>query len=350
MKPARARALPDPEVEKLIDETLQRLGRKKRVVSDDEILERMMYPMINEGARILEEGVAARPSDIDVIWLYGYGWPIYRGGPMFYADQVGLKHIADRLSYYAKETNDPSLEPAPLLKRLAAEGKTFASLAQTRKRLDGDEPLSPRPSGERQGEARSHRHVVRPHSRLCSACRGMSLAFVHHAADMTHPGEQFYPQGVHWDDPIARGTLPDLLSAAAAEFGARPALEFRDRPISYAELEALVETAAAAFLRAGYGKNTSVALFLGNSPDHPVNFFGALKAGARIVHLSPLDGEIALSHKLSRLRRARARHQQPVGAAADRAEISRQGPARSPDRLRGRSLGQGRHAADGAAG
>ena len=116
---------------------------------------------------------------------------------------------------------------------------------------------------------------------------------------MTHPGEQFYPQGVRWDDPIARGTLPDLLSAAAAEFGARPALEFRDRPISYGELEALVETAASAFLRAGYGKNSSVALFLGNSPDHPVNFFGALKAGARVVHLSPLDGEIALSHKLS---------------------------------------------------
>ncbi|MFL5155896.1 MAG: 3-hydroxyacyl-CoA dehydrogenase family protein, partial [Microvirga sp.] len=65
--------------------------------SDDEILERMMYPMINEGARILEEKIAARPSDIDVIWLYGYGWPIYRGGPMFYADQVGLKHIADLL-------------------------------------------------------------------------------------------------------------------------------------------------------------------------------------------------------------------------------------------------------------
>lgn len=121
--------MPDPEVEKLIDETLLRLGRKKRVVSDDEILERMMYPMINEGAKILEEGIAARPSDIDVVWLYGYGWPIYRGGPMFWADTVGLKHIADRLAFYAKETNDPSLEPAPLLKRLAAEGKTFASLA-----------------------------------------------------------------------------------------------------------------------------------------------------------------------------------------------------------------------------
>jgi long-chain acyl-CoA synthetase len=116
---------------------------------------------------------------------------------------------------------------------------------------------------------------------------------------MTHPGEQFYPEGVHWDDAIATGTLPDLLSTAAAEYGARPALEFRDRPISYADLEAMVEVAASAFLRAGYGRNTSVALFLGNSPDHPVNFFGALKAGSRIVHLSPLDGEIALSHKLS---------------------------------------------------
>jgi long-chain acyl-CoA synthetase len=116
---------------------------------------------------------------------------------------------------------------------------------------------------------------------------------------MTHPGEQFYPEGVRWDDPIARGTLPDLLSKAAADYGSRPAIEFRDRPIGYAELEAMVEVAAASFLRAGCGKNQSVALFLGNTPDHPINFFGALKAGARIVHLSPLDGEIALSHKLS---------------------------------------------------
>src|SRR5256885_548070 len=119
--------LPDPEVEKLIDETLQRLGRKRRVVSDEEILERMMYPMINEGARILEEGIAARPSDIDVIWIYGYGWPVYRGGPMYYADQVGLKHIADRLAHHAGETKDPFLRPAPLLKRPAPEGKKLAS-------------------------------------------------------------------------------------------------------------------------------------------------------------------------------------------------------------------------------
>jgi long-chain acyl-CoA synthetase len=116
---------------------------------------------------------------------------------------------------------------------------------------------------------------------------------------MTHPGEKFYPEGVRWDNPIARGTLPDLLSKAAVQFAARPAIEFRDRAISYPELEERVELAASAFLRAGYGKDTSVALFLGNSPDHPTNFFGALKAGARIVHLSPLDGAIALSHKLS---------------------------------------------------
>jgi long-chain acyl-CoA synthetase len=116
---------------------------------------------------------------------------------------------------------------------------------------------------------------------------------------MTHPGEQFYPHGVHWDDPIARGSLPDLLSQAARDFAERTAIEFRDRPISYSELEQLAEIAGAAFLRAGYGKDSTVALFLGNTPDHPVNFFGALKAGARIAHLSPLDGEIALSHKLT---------------------------------------------------
>ena len=115
---------------------------------------------------------------------------------------------------------------------------------------------------------------------------------------MTHPGEQFYPEGVRWDAPIERGPIPDLLAKSAASFGSRPALEFRDRPISFSELQGLVDRAAAAFLRAGYGKGSAIALYLGNSPDHPVNFFGGLKAGARIVHLSPLDGEIALSHKL----------------------------------------------------
>src|SRR3569833_304404 len=116
---------------------------------------------------------------------------------------------------------------------------------------------------------------------------------------MALPGEQFSPQGVRWDDPIAQGTVPDLLAKSAVQYAARPAIEFRDRPITYAALESMVESAAAAFLRAGCGKNSSVALFLGNSPDHPVNFFGALKAGARVAHLSPLDGEIARNHKVS---------------------------------------------------
>ena len=115
---------------------------------------------------------------------------------------------------------------------------------------------------------------------------------------MTHPGEQFYPQCVRWDEPIARGTLPDLLSQAARGNGDRTAIEFRDRPISFVQLEALAEVAASAFLRTGISTDSSVALFLGNTPDHPINFFGALKAGARVVHLSPLDGEIALAHKL----------------------------------------------------
>ena len=116
---------------------------------------------------------------------------------------------------------------------------------------------------------------------------------------MTYPGEKFYPPGVRWDAPIARGTLPDLLSKAAVDFGDRIAIEFRDRPLSYNDLQAKAATAAAAYLRAGLGKGNSIGLFLGNTPDHPVNFFGALKAGARLVHLSPLDGERALSHKLS---------------------------------------------------
>ena len=92
-----------------------------------------MYPMINEGARILEEKIAARPSDIDVIWLYGYGWPIYRGGPMFYADRSASSTSPTGCRSTPRRPTIPSLEPAPLLKRLAAEGKTFASLAQAAK-------------------------------------------------------------------------------------------------------------------------------------------------------------------------------------------------------------------------
>jgi 3-hydroxyacyl-CoA dehydrogenase len=119
--------LPDPEVENIILETSSRLGINRRPIGEAEIVERMILPMINEGARILEEGIAARPGDINVIWVYGYGWPVWRGGPMYYADRLGLGHISDRLTFYADRSRDESLRPAPLLARLAAEGRGFAS-------------------------------------------------------------------------------------------------------------------------------------------------------------------------------------------------------------------------------
>jgi 3-hydroxyacyl-CoA dehydrogenase len=118
--------LPDPEVEKIILETSSRLGVNRRPIGEAEIVERMVLPMINEGARILDEGVAARPGDIDVIWVYGYGWPVWRGGPMYYADRLGLAHIHDRLTYYADRSGDETLRPAPLLVRLAGERRGFA--------------------------------------------------------------------------------------------------------------------------------------------------------------------------------------------------------------------------------
>ncbi len=111
---------PDPEVERLIVETSARLGVKREAISKEDILERLVYPMINEGARILEEKVAQRPGDIDVIWIYGYGWPVWRGGPMYYADQVGLAAISARLREFAQKTGDKTLEPAPLLAQLLA--------------------------------------------------------------------------------------------------------------------------------------------------------------------------------------------------------------------------------------
>ena len=124
-------AIPDPEVETMIVDASRRLGVARRPIGKEEIVERLIFPMINEGARILEEGIALRPGDIDVIYVYGYGWPVWRGGPMFYADQIGLPYIRDRLAEFAKATGNKSLEPAPLLVRLAAEGKGFGSLGTT---------------------------------------------------------------------------------------------------------------------------------------------------------------------------------------------------------------------------
>jgi 3-hydroxyacyl-CoA dehydrogenase len=117
---------PDPEVTALIAAERARRGTAPAAIGKDEIVERLMFPMINEGARILADGIARRPGDIDVIWVYGYGFPAWRGGPMHYADAVGLAHIRDRLTAFAARTDDATLRPAPLLAELADEGRGFA--------------------------------------------------------------------------------------------------------------------------------------------------------------------------------------------------------------------------------
>ena len=120
-------ALPDPEVERIIVDIARSAGLTRRRISDDEIVKRCVFALINEGAKILEEGIAARASDIDVVYLTGYGFPVFRGGPMFYADSVGLATIVRTLHRFAANPlADPgSWQPAALLERLALEGKSF---------------------------------------------------------------------------------------------------------------------------------------------------------------------------------------------------------------------------------
>ena len=126
-KPGERAAIPSEVVTKIVLEESERLGLKRRKVSDEEIVERALYSLINEGARILEEGVAARSSDIDIVYIAGYGFPDFRGGPMFYADTVGLANIVRAMRGFAKGYRPDAWEPAPLLQRLAAENRGFAS-------------------------------------------------------------------------------------------------------------------------------------------------------------------------------------------------------------------------------
>jgi 3-hydroxyacyl-CoA dehydrogenase len=119
--------IPNPEVEKLILEIAEEAGVTRRSITDQEILDRCLFAMINEGAKILEEKIALRASDIDTVWINGYGFPAYRGGPMFYADTVGLAKILATVQEF-RNKHGKSWEPAPLLVRLASENKTFASL------------------------------------------------------------------------------------------------------------------------------------------------------------------------------------------------------------------------------
>jgi 3-hydroxyacyl-CoA dehydrogenase len=120
-------ARPSAEVEQVILDLSARKGIARRSVGDQEILERCLYPMINEGAKILEEGIAQRASDIDIVWINGYGWPVYRGGPMYYGDEIGLPTVLDRISAFEADLG-AEFRPAALLERLVAEGRSFRDL------------------------------------------------------------------------------------------------------------------------------------------------------------------------------------------------------------------------------
>lgn len=118
---------PDPEIAKLVAAVSEEFGITRRAVSDQEILERCMYTLINEGAKILGEGIATRPSDIDLIWVHGYGYPVGRGGPMFFADLTGVGKIYEAMKKL-HDTHGELLRPAPLLEELAKSGKSFADM------------------------------------------------------------------------------------------------------------------------------------------------------------------------------------------------------------------------------
>ena len=100
--------LPSPETTAIIDKFIIDSGKPQRSISEDEILARLLYPMVNEGAKIIQEGIAQRASDIDVVWLNGYGWPIYTGGPMFWADTIGIDKVVSRLREFCLLYTSPS--------------------------------------------------------------------------------------------------------------------------------------------------------------------------------------------------------------------------------------------------
>ena len=125
-KPGERNALPSEVVTNIILEESSRLGLARRKIGDEEIVERALYALINEGARILEEGIAQRSSDIDVVYIAGYGFPDFRGGPMFYADTVGLANILRAMRAFAKGYQPDAWHPAPLLEKLATENGSFA--------------------------------------------------------------------------------------------------------------------------------------------------------------------------------------------------------------------------------
>ncbi|HLK35248.1 MAG TPA: 3-hydroxyacyl-CoA dehydrogenase family protein, partial [Polyangiaceae bacterium] len=125
-EPGNRTPIPDPEVEAIIVQVSKELGIERRKIEDDEIFERCLYSMINEGAKILDEGIALRASDIDTVWINGYGFPAHRGGPMFHADTVGLGKIDARIRAFLAQ-HGKVWEPSALLEKLSKESGTFAS-------------------------------------------------------------------------------------------------------------------------------------------------------------------------------------------------------------------------------
>jgi 3-hydroxyacyl-CoA dehydrogenase len=128
---AQRRAQSDPEVAVLVREWSIQAGIPQRKISSEEIVDRCIYALVNEGARILEQGYALRPTDIDIIYIFGYGFPAYRGGPMWYADRVGLDKVHERVAEFHRQCG-ALWEPAPLLEHLAEHGKTFSEFQTER--------------------------------------------------------------------------------------------------------------------------------------------------------------------------------------------------------------------------
>jgi 3-hydroxyacyl-CoA dehydrogenase len=120
--------VPDPLVNDIVEQCAKEAGIQRRAISDDEVVERCIYALVNEGAKVLEEGIAQRSSDIDLIYVNGYGFPAWRGGPMFHADTVGLSKVYERICEFHRQQGE-FWTPAPLLKRLVGEGKTFKDFA-----------------------------------------------------------------------------------------------------------------------------------------------------------------------------------------------------------------------------
>jgi 3-hydroxyacyl-CoA dehydrogenase len=124
-EPGSRTPIPDPEVEALLLEHSRERGITRRTVPPAEIVERCLFGMINEAGRILDEGVVSRASDVDVVWLTGYGFPRFRGGPLFYADRLGVAHVLARIEALRERFGEAFWAPAPLLVRLAASGGGF---------------------------------------------------------------------------------------------------------------------------------------------------------------------------------------------------------------------------------